>query len=62
MTNIEEIKKKIYQIAATTDRGQRMNKLIAPMYQEKSREMEELIDSLESFNTEVSEEKLSGEW
>ena len=24
--------------------------------------MEDLIDSLESFNTEVSEEKLSGEW
>ncbi len=62
MTNIEEIKKKIYQIAAITDRGQRLNKLIAPMYQEKSKEMEELIKILESFNTEVSEEKLSGEW
>ncbi len=62
MSDIEEIKKKIYQIAAITDRGQRLNKLIAPMYQEKSTEMEELIKSLESFNTEVSEEKLSGEW
>ena len=62
MTDIEEIKKKIYQIAAITDRGQRLNKLIAPMYQEKLKEMGNLIDSLESFNTEVSEEKLSGEW
>ena len=62
MTDIEEIKKNIYQLAAITDRGQRLNKLIAPMFQEKSKEMEELIDSLVSFNTEVSEEKLSGEW
>jgi len=62
MTNVEEIKKKIYQIAAITDRGQRLNKLIAPMYQEKSKEMEELIKCLESFNNEISEEKLSGEW
>ena len=62
MTDIEGIKKKIYQIAAITDRGQRLNKLIAPMYQEKLKEMGELIDRLESFNTEVSEEKLSGEW
>ena len=62
MIDTEEIKKKIYQTAAVTDRGQRMNKLIAPMYQEKSKEMEDLIDTLESFNTEVSEDKLSGEW
>ena len=62
MIDIEEIKKKIYQIAAITDRGQRLNKLIAPMYQEKSKEMENLIKSLENFNMEASEEKLSGEW
>ena len=62
MTDIEEIKKKIYQIAAITDRGQRLNKLIAPMYQEKLKEMGNFIDSLESLNIEVSEEKLSGEW
>ena len=62
MIGIDEIKKKIYQIAAITDRGQRLNKLIAPMYQEKSKEMEKLIKSLENFNMEVSEEKLSGEW
>ena len=51
MADIEEIKKKIYQIAAITDRGQRLNKLIAPMYQEKSKEIGEIIDILESFNT-----------
>jgi len=62
MSNIEELKKKVYQIAAITDRGQRLNKLIAPMYQEKSKEMENLIKSLENFNMEASEEKLSGEW
>ena len=62
MQSIDELKKQIYQIAAVSDRGQRFNKLIAPMYQEKLKEMEELIDSLENFNTEVSEEKLSGEW
>ena len=43
MSDIEELKKKIYQIAAITDRGQRLNKLIAPMYQEKLKEMEDLI-------------------
>ncbi len=62
MTDIEEIKKKIYQIAAITDRGQRLNKLIAPMYQEKLKEMEQLVNDLEKQNSEISEEKLSGEW
>ncbi len=62
MPNIHELKKKIYQIAAVTDRGQRLNKLIAPMYQEKLNEMDILISSLENFKTEVSEESLSGEW
>ena len=62
MEGIDELKKKIYQIAAITDRGQRLNKLIAPMYQEKTEEMEELIKNLENFESEVSEETLSGEW
>ena len=62
MPSIDELKKHIYQIAAVTDRGQRLNKLIAPMYQEKLNEMENLIRSLENFKTEVSEESLSGEW
>ena len=62
MQDIDELKKHIYQIAAATDRGQRLNKLIAPMYQEKLKEMDALIKSLESFKSEVSEEMLSGEW
>ena len=62
MTDIEVIKKKIYQLAAITDRGQRLNKFIAPMYQEKLKEIKKLIKSLENLNMEVSEEKLSGEW
>ena len=62
MRSIEELKKQIYQIAAVSDRGQRLNKLIAPIYQEKSKEILEIIKSLESFKFEVSEEKLSGEW
>ena len=62
MQNIGELKKQIYQIAAVTDRGQRLNKLIAPMYKEKSKEMEIIIKSLESLEFEVTEEKLSGEW
>ena len=62
MQSIDELKKQIYQIAAVTDRGQRLNRLIAPMYQEKSKEIFEIIKCLESFKSEVSEEKLSGEW
>lgn len=62
MADIEVFKKKIYQIAAITDRGQRLNKLIAPLYQEKQKEMDELIKDIEKYNSEITEEKLSGEW
>ena len=62
MQSIDDLKKQIYQIAAVSDRGQRLNKLIAPIYQEKTTEMVEIIKTLESFKFEVSEEKLSGEW
>ena len=62
MEDIVEIKKKIYQIAAITDRGQRLNPLVAPIYQEKLKEMEVLIKSLERFNSEISEEMLCGDW
>ena len=62
MEGIDVLKKQLYQIAAVTDRGQRLNKLIAPMYKEKSKEMEEIIKGLESLKTEVSEKTLSGEW
>ena len=62
MVDTAEIKKKIYQIAAITDRGQRLNPFVSQMYQEKSKEMEELIKSLECFNFEITEKVLSGEW
>ena len=62
MQEIKEIKKRIYQIAAITDRGQRLNRLIAPLYQEKLKEMELLINDLEKFTSEITKDKLSGEW
>ena len=62
MQEIDEIKKKIFQIGAVTDRGQRLNKLIAPMYSEKSNEMNILIENLKTLNCEITEKSLSGEW
>ena len=62
MQDIYEIKKQIYQISAITDRGQRLNPFVSLMYQEKLKEMEELVNDLEKQNSEISEEKLSGEW
>ena len=62
MQEIYEIKRKIYHIAAITDRGQRLNKLVALTYQEESKKMLELIKNLQTFNFEISEETLSGEW
>ena len=60
MKEIGEIKSNIYKIAAVTDRGQRLNKLISPMYEEKANEMDKLIDALKDFSFEMSEELLSG--
>ena len=62
MQDIYELKKKIYQISAITDRGQRLNPFVSPMYQEKLKEMEQLVNDLEKHNSAISEEKLSGEW
>ncbi len=62
MKEIGEIKLNIYKIAAVTDRGQRLNKLISPMYEEKANEMDELINALKDFSFEISEKLLSGEW
>ena len=57
-----EIKEKIYKISAKTDRGQRLNKLIAPIYQENLKEIRSLTKELIAFNSEVNEEKLNGDW
>ena len=58
----KEIKEKIYKISAKTDRGQRLNKLIAPMYQENLKEIRSLTKELITFNSEINEEKLNGDW
>ena len=62
MTELEEIKTNIYKIASVTDRGQRLNKLVAPIYEEKENEMRDFIKALKSFSFEISEKSLSGEW
>ena len=62
MLNKTEIKEKIYKISAKTDRGQRLNKLIAPMYQENLKEIRFLTKELYSHNSEITEEKLNGDW
>ena len=62
MTDKKEIKETIYKISAKTDRGQRLNKLIAPMYQENLKEIRALTKKLISINSEISEENLNGDW
>ncbi len=62
MINRETIKRKILEIAAVTDRGQRLNKLIAPVYQEKISEINLLLKELKDYSDEVSPKTLSGEW
>ena len=52
MKETDEIKKKIFQIAAETDRGQRLNKLIAPVYQEKLIEMNDLVESIKIYSSQ----------
>ena len=39
MNDRKDLKALIYQVAAATDRGQRMNAMIAPMYKNKLEEM-----------------------
>ena len=62
MRNKEQLKQEIYKLSALTDRGQRLNKLIAPIYQDKSKEMNDLINELISYGKPITEELLSGEW
>ena len=60
--NKEELKKEILKISALTDRGQRLNKYVAPIYQNKLHELNNLIKQLESHKHEISENCISGEW
>ena len=46
MQDRKDLKALIYQVAAATDRGQRMNAMIAPMYQNKLVEMNKLVEDL----------------
>ena len=62
MLDKKEIKEKIYKISAKTDRGQRLNKLIAPMYQENLKDIRFLTKELIALNCEITEEKLNGDW
>ena len=62
MKDKEEIKKNILKLSACTDRGQRLNKLISPVYQERLSEIKELIKELEKFTEEINETNLSGDW
>ena len=55
-------KAKILQIAALTDRGQRLNTLIAPTYQELRPAMDTLVAQLAATECEVSSTLLCGEW
>lgn len=58
------IKSQMLQIAALTDRGQRLNKLIAPAYQEKREEMAACVERLiaNAAGKAVSEAQLAGDW
>ena len=61
--DVASIKSRILQVAALTDRGQRVNTLVAPTYQEKRTTMASLISQLvEAQQGPVSESALSGEW
>jgi hypothetical protein len=58
------VKSQILQVAALTDRGQRLNTLIAPAYQEKRSTMAELILQLTQLQSgrSVTEAVLAGDW
>ena len=57
------VKAQILQVAALTDRGQRLNTLIAPTYQEKRATMSALLAQLtEAQSAPITEEALAGDW
>tara|TARA_Y100000589_G_scaffold234486_1_gene221888 strand:+ start:142 stop:873 length:732 start_codon:yes stop_codon:yes gene_type:complete len=62
MLDKENLKQEIYKLSALTDRGQRLNKLISPLYQEKLTEINTLINNLKGFSEPITEEIISGEW
>ena len=62
MEHRKDLKTLVYQVAATTDRGQRMNVMIAPMYQEKLIEMKNLVEALVPLSDEITQSSIEGEW
>jgi len=62
MISKEKLKLEIYKLSALTDRGQRLNKLISPIYQEKLNEINKLITDLKGYSEPITEEIISGEW
>jgi len=62
MFNKEELKQQIYKLSALTDRGQRLNTLISPVYQEKLTDMKKLIKDLKGYSEPISIDLISGEW
>ena len=62
MVSKEKLKQEIYKLSALTDRGQRLNKLISPIYQEKLTEINQLINNLKSYSLPITEDIISGEW
>ncbi len=62
MDKTSGLKALIYKISAVTDRGQRMNGMVAPIYQEKSMEMERLVDKIVPLSKNITESSIEGEW
>ena len=62
MINKEKLKTEIYKLSALTDRGQRLNKLISPIYQEKLIEINKIINKLKDYSEPITEDNISGEW
>ena len=62
MEDRKDLKALIYQVAAATDRGQRLNAMIAPMYQNKIVEMNKLVEQLLPLSDEITQSTLEGEW
>ena len=62
MEERKQLKTLIYQVAAATDRGQRMNSMIAAMYKDKLEEMNKTIEILVPLSEEITESSIEGEW
>ena len=62
MISKEKLKQAIYKLSALTDRGQRLNKLISPLYQEKLTEINKIIHNLKDYSEPITEDIITGEW